>query len=465
MKFYFTESLGEKRHVTPEGFLVCADVPIARTGTMDYGPGETPVTVGPEGFVQIQRSPEEVFRPETVASVAGKPVIDGHPEDGTFVTTDNWKRFTGGAVLNPRRGTGDDDDLLLADLVIYDPALIKAINDGKREVSAGYEAEYNEIKPGLGVQYDIVMNHVALVDRGRCGQRCAIGDHQQKGANMARTIDKRRKGSVYDRIRDAFKAKDEESLEEALEEAEEKDDKKKTGDEAEEGTHVHLHVPGGAEGSDHATRDDEFDGRIAKLEAGHQEILGKLDQLLGAGSTGDDENEEAEKKKKEAEEKAKAADEEEMEAEAPAESKDRARKAKDSAYFADSYQDTVALAEILAPGIRIPAFDAAAAPRKTLDALCALRRKALDLAWHQPDTRSMIEDAYGREPDLKKLTCDQTRTLFRAVGALKKAANNATADRKVLPTTVGNGVATTARTLADINKGNASFWSKQSNHI
>src|SRR5271169_6848990 len=116
MKFYAPERIGLKQSLTPEGFLLCADTPIARTGQMLYGPDETPIEPGPDGFARIEREEREVFRPETVASFAGKPVVDEHPDSD--VTPDNWRSLAVGVVLNPRRGLAADADVLLADLVI-----------------------------------------------------------------------------------------------------------------------------------------------------------------------------------------------------------------------------------------------------------------------------------------------------------------------------------------------------------
>ena len=46
MRFYTTARIGPKRSTTKEGYLICEDVPLARVGTMEYGPGETPIRVG-----------------------------------------------------------------------------------------------------------------------------------------------------------------------------------------------------------------------------------------------------------------------------------------------------------------------------------------------------------------------------------------------------------------------------------
>lgn len=180
--FHLADRIGEKRSVTPEGFLVCHDVPIARTGTQLYSDAEVPIEGAPDGIVRVERLPEEVFRPETLASFEGKPVTVEHPDD--FVTPDNWSRVAVGYAQNVRRGEGIDDDLILADLVITDAGAIAYVNEKLPEVSAGYSAEYEQTGPGRGVQRQIVGNHVALVDNGRAGPRCAIQDHQPKEPDM-----------------------------------------------------------------------------------------------------------------------------------------------------------------------------------------------------------------------------------------------------------------------------------------
>lgn len=62
---------------TPEGFLICHDVPIARTGTQEYMPRELSLTG--DTMVTVFRDEGEVFKPATLASFEGKPVTDNHP--------------------------------------------------------------------------------------------------------------------------------------------------------------------------------------------------------------------------------------------------------------------------------------------------------------------------------------------------------------------------------------------------
>ena len=86
-------------------------------------------------------------------------------------------------MQNPRRGEGELKNFVVADLIVYDEETIADIEAGKREVSAGYNPDYLEVLddngnvvPGVGEQANIIFNHLALVDRGRCGPRCSIGD-------------------------------------------------------------------------------------------------------------------------------------------------------------------------------------------------------------------------------------------------------------------------------------------------
>jgi len=174
---YFTaETLGPKRALHPNGALICLDVPIARTGLQLYRQEDgLPVQIGPEGYVKVEREPEEVFEPQAIASFEGVPVVNEHPQDG--VTGNTWRLLAVGHVQNVRRGEGVQDHLLLADLFVNDPHMILMINQGgKRQVSAGYDADYQEMEPGHARQTNIRANHVAIVSSARCGPQCAIQD-------------------------------------------------------------------------------------------------------------------------------------------------------------------------------------------------------------------------------------------------------------------------------------------------
>lgn len=430
-KFFTTQQLGPKQSLTPEGFLVIEDVPIARIGTQEYHTTEVNLPGDSRGLVRVRRDEAEVFSEKHVLSYNGKAIVDDHPENED-VNPDNYKALTVGTVLNPHRGTGLEADLLFADFVICDAAAIKAVREGKRQVSCGYDADYNEIEPGEGEQVNLVGNHVALVDAGRCGARCSIqdrrpiptGDHDMR----VRTLDKKPAWlDKFMKAQDKFikAVRDEDPTAEAAAKKDMDDAMLEAGDPAaaaggEEHTHVHVHQDGAAEPGASAgingegpTRmtDDEIRGGFAGLQDTMERMAGTMDAIAAhVGYKADDSQ-------------ATEEIEGQLEEEAPQGTGDKARKARDSIYLGDSYQESVALAEILVPGVRVPEFTRDAAPKKTFDAICSLRRNTLDLLNNQAEGRGLIEQVHGKVLTLDGMKCGDVRVLFRAVGALKKQMN------------------------------------------
>ena len=140
---YYGTRLSENMSMRePEGYLLCLNVPVARSGTQEYLPAELGLPAGTEaasedGLIPVLRPEEEVFSRECMSSFEGMPVTNDHPPDG--VTAENIRRLQMGHAHNIRRGVGDESDLLLADLLITDPRLIELIlHQGKREISCGY---------------------------------------------------------------------------------------------------------------------------------------------------------------------------------------------------------------------------------------------------------------------------------------------------------------------------------------
>lgn len=452
MKYLTSEKIGPNRSRTPEGFLLCHDVPIARTGLQIYGPGETPVHPGPDGIVRIERLPEDVFREETIASFNGKPVVNDHPNED--VTPANWRDVAVGVVLHPRRGTGVDDDVMFGDLLIQDAVAIAAIEDGKREVSCGYDAEYIvlDAEQGRAKQTLIIGNHVALVDAGRCGSRCAIGDQAVKLTTDCCSEEKDM--TVLERIRAAFKAKDESKLEDALKEL-------PTESTTPSGTNVHLHLTRDADKEDEDDKDKDKDKTKDKVMDAIAKDIKDIKGSVDAMDTRLKKVEDAKKDDEEDDDKPTEDETIEFGLEAPPGTNDRAW-AKDSAVFADSFQETLATAEIIAPGIHAPTFDGKAAPRKTFDSLCAFRKKVLDAADRDPATHVLI-DSITRGRALDKMRCSDVRTLFHVVGTAKRNENNRalTASASVADRTVfggGTGVRGTVKTIAELNKKNSEHY-------
>lgn len=102
-----------------------------------------------------------------------REILTGRSSLLPLITGASWLT---GTSRNVRRGTDDKTDLLLADVIVKTPEALQAIDDGDDEVSCGYDADYEQISPGLAKQSAITANHLALVPNGRAGFRCAIGD-------------------------------------------------------------------------------------------------------------------------------------------------------------------------------------------------------------------------------------------------------------------------------------------------
>lgn len=436
MRHYTVHRLGPKRALTPEGFLLCEDVPVARTGEMLYGPGEVPVEPGPDGLIRISRTPEEVFRPETLASCIGKPVTLDHPED--FVTPANFAALGKGSMLNLRRGAGIEDDLLIADLLITDQAAIDAIqNDGIEEVSLGYEADYEQVSPGRGVQRNIVVNHVALVERGRCGPRCAIGDKEPQDM---KTKDSKPKGkrTWLDRLMTAMKAKDEAAIEEALEEGQTALD-----EESEEEREARETKEKEAKTGDALAQIlkamKSFDSRLAKIESRDSER-----------KETDDEDEDDD------EGKSKTGDEGDL---TEAETAPKLSEEDVDLYTGDAAASIPSRAEILAPGIKLPTLDAKMNTKDRAAALCKCQRKALDLAYQTEAGKKAIAPFLGNKTaDFEKLPPALVHAAFMGASELVKVQNNASASRGAAPTRDFGK----AKTVADINAANRKFWADRS---
>jgi hypothetical protein len=186
---YYGEHLSDNIRETPEGFIVCENTVIGRTGYQIYRVGEI---LDPEGLlaaanysnpaeeIKLYRDPEQVFHPDTLASFEGKSFTVSHPDE--LVSSANYKEHEAGQVTNVRQGTEpleSGDYPLLADIVVKDENAINAILAGERELSCGYT--YKLAREGYRWdQRQIIGNHVALVPKGRAGSEARIYDAAPK---------------------------------------------------------------------------------------------------------------------------------------------------------------------------------------------------------------------------------------------------------------------------------------------
>ena len=195
MHYYGTRLSENISRREPEGYLLCLNVPVARTGTQEYLPVELGLPGGGT-LVPVYRPETEVFSPETIASFEGMPVTNDHPPEGVDVS--NIRALQKGHAHNIRRGSGEESDLLLADLIITDPKLIDLVLSGKREISCGYTYELCE-ENGQYIQRKIRGNHVAVVDAGRAGPRVSIKDNKPE-PERSKTIMKKSLSKILARM-------------------------------------------------------------------------------------------------------------------------------------------------------------------------------------------------------------------------------------------------------------------------
>lgn len=212
MLAYYGYTISPNQIETGEGFLICKNVPIARTGTQDYLGSELGLSGGEsEQIIAVVRPPDEVFSEATLASFEGKPVTNDHPPG--LIGPDEVKTYEMGHAQNIRRGTGEWKDYMIADLHIHDRDLIDAIQNGKREISCGYECDYVKNEDGTYSQKNIRGNHVAVVDRGRAGKRAAILDSDKNEAKKPERKVMSKTGLFFKLFGQAVKDKSPEEIE------------------------------------------------------------------------------------------------------------------------------------------------------------------------------------------------------------------------------------------------------------
>lgn len=421
---YTTGQLGRTRETTPEGYLLCRDVPIARIGTLMYGKGEVPVTADDTGLILIQRGEDVLFDPKTIASAESKPITDDHPDD--WVNPENWKELSKGTGQNVRRGDGIDSDYLLADLLITDKDTIQAVIDGKVEISLGYDADYTEVSKGKGLQSNIVINHIALVDKGRCGSRCSIGDSFMSSKT-------KQKEPWYQSLLGLKR-----TVDQAVEEA------KKTSDTDEEDTETEDEEP---EGEKTKTGD-------AKFQADMRKFMKTMDSRLTAlekKKTKDGEDPEKNETADDVPDDEKTKDDILKAEEAKKLSEEGVQN-----HTGDSLAEVRARAEILVPGIVIPTLDSAA--KDVGKKVLSIKRQALKQAYTTKDGQAAISPFIGANTNFDSMTAATLDTAFIGASELVKQKNNSLGVRSGIST---KDFGRAPSTVADINARNREFWANR----
>ncbi|WP_312384830.1 DUF2213 domain-containing protein [Atlantibacter subterraneus] len=422
MKYFFTTRLGETRYQMADGSLLCKDVPIARTGTQQYLAEELNqdnLIPDSNGLITAYRTEDEVFSPETMASFEGMAVTLDHPEDGegniVFVNPANFAELAHGHIQNVRRGTDDKADLLIADVLVKRQEGIDAIESGKTQVSCGYDAKYIPAGAGKAKQTEITGNHLAIVDKGRAGSRCSIGD------SAPIKIEEKPAMSWLKKVAQAIKTKDEDAFNKLIDEA---PDMPSDGMGSIPGVTINMNVPSQATAlpadqkttvDEDADPDDDKPTGDEDVPAWAQAIIARLDKL--EGKTGDaDPDDDTKTGDEDAEEDAKVTG--------------------DAAYKRNIIGD----AEIICPGFQ-PTSDK------------GLKRQVLNHAMRTGDSAYLKSFGIQDYDKVPKATVD---AVFNGALEVNKAKNQITPPS-------GKQTGDRARghlTPAELNKINADFWKR-----
>lgn len=181
MKVLVSEKLSEHKYKTPEGYLICTDAILARTGKQSYTKDEL-FQDGDDTEVNVDRPYDEVMNAKTIASFENKPITFDHPDED--VNVGNYKDYAIGYVRDVHQGKTDKgEDVILGNLVITDQDAINAIEQGDHtDLSCGYDCDIKDDGNGNYSQTNIRGNHLALCEQGRAGI-AHIVDSKVKDAN------------------------------------------------------------------------------------------------------------------------------------------------------------------------------------------------------------------------------------------------------------------------------------------
>lgn len=181
------------------GYLTI-DAVVARTGIQEYLGFE--VGEDNENVINVYRPEDEVTNPKSLKSFTNIPITDNHPDE--LVTIENHNSYAKGSMSDVFVVQLDGEKALKTKVTITDKELIASIEEGKKELSTGYTnvlvergGVYKD-KEYKYIQTDIVANHVAVVDAGRCGSVCKLMTDKQSNSNKGKSMLIEIDGKEYD---------------------------------------------------------------------------------------------------------------------------------------------------------------------------------------------------------------------------------------------------------------------------
>ena len=163
--------------VDNNSFWLIKHNPISKVGVFPYMGRSISDDCEPDKIYYVYRPAETLKESVPTWDNPPKPFIDDHEMLGEgFSKID--ERPVQGVISNPVF----ENDVLYADISVYSESLKDKIAGGKKELSLGYFCKYRKEKGVYKgeaydyVQEDMVGNHIALVDNGRCGSDVKVFD-------------------------------------------------------------------------------------------------------------------------------------------------------------------------------------------------------------------------------------------------------------------------------------------------
>ena len=163
--------------VDTNSFWLIKHNPVSKVGVFPYMGRSISDECEPNKVYYVYRSADTLSQSVPTWDNPPKPFIDDHEMLGEgFSKVDD--RPVQGVISNPVF----ENDTLYADISVYSESLKDKIANGKKELSLGYFCKYRKEKgvyKGQAydyVQEDMVGNHIALVDNGRCGSDVKVFD-------------------------------------------------------------------------------------------------------------------------------------------------------------------------------------------------------------------------------------------------------------------------------------------------
>ena len=170
----------DEKEIDTNDFWLIKDNPITKIGVFPYLGKQISPELEPDKIYQVLRPEEELTSSETLKSLELIPLVNEHTMLGTKdgMMPAEEKGVHGVTGQHPKV----QKPLITNDLKVFSEELKTEIENGKKELSAGYSCRY-DLTPGEyngqhydAVQRDVRFNHIALVGEGRMGKDVRVMD-------------------------------------------------------------------------------------------------------------------------------------------------------------------------------------------------------------------------------------------------------------------------------------------------